>query len=182
LIKYSYNIDHAIAYALYKYKALGYRRLKRVIESEEFLNNGISPGIFDAHIKRMRKYSYIASENSENWKRGQRLPLCLTFQTRQDIRLDALITYDYDEIRRLRGKKLKSPSYSKLKKIKKKTVETPQERREKAYYLMICIASLKTPLPYKDDRYDLYPGVSVTDILGARYGGYDFFMLILIER
>jgi hypothetical protein len=44
---------------------------------------------------------------------------------------------------------------------------------------MINIASLKTPLPYKDDNYDLYPGVSVTDILGARYGGYAFLHIDL---
>jgi hypothetical protein len=133
LVKYSCNIDQAIAYALYKYGTLWYRRLKWVIESEEFLNNGISPGIFDAHIKRMRKSNYITSENL-SWKRGQRLPLCLTFQTRQEIRLDALkISYDYDEIQRVQKKKSRLLSYSKLKKIKKKTVETSRERREKAF-------------------------------------------------
>jgi hypothetical protein len=47
---------------------------------------------------------------------------------------------------------------------------------------MICIASLKTPLPYGDDNYDLYPGVSVTDILGARYGGYAFLHADLNEE
>jgi hypothetical protein len=47
---------------------------------------------------------------------------------------------------------------------------------------MICIASLKTPLPYGDDNYDLYPGVSVTDILDARYGGYAFLHVDLNEE
>jgi hypothetical protein len=115
LVKYSYNIDYDIVYALHKYGTLGYRKLKWVIESEEFLNNGISPATFNDHVKRMRKSNYITSINSEDLKQGQRLLLCLTSQTWQDIRFDALkITYDYDEIQRLRKKKSGSPSLCKV--------------------------------------------------------------------
>jgi hypothetical protein len=51
---YGYEIDRSIAYALFKYYSIieSQRRLKQIIETEEYLGRTIHEKTFRYHIKR----------------------------------------------------------------------------------------------------------------------------------
>ena len=121
----------------------------------------------------MLKGGYIY-EKKDEWKRGKRLPLSLTPKTHEQVRLNSLTT-QYPELIEKRESKI-AHSYSKLKKRDQQREDTWEEEliRKKIYYLIICIDSFDTPnKSYK------YPGISVNDILNARYDGHAFWYLRL---
>ena len=49
--EYNYDYDMAVVHALYRYGSIGRRRLKKIIESKEYLDKNISFDTFYYHIK-----------------------------------------------------------------------------------------------------------------------------------
>jgi hypothetical protein len=90
------------------------------------------------------------------------------------VRLNTL-TIQYPQI--TRKEEIKNiHSYTKLKKRSKKTenIWRTELRHKRICYLIICIAAYDTP----NKSYN-YPGISVTDVLSARYDGHAFWYLRL---
>src|SRR4051794_35853704 len=110
---YNYEYDIAIAHALYKYESVGHRQLKKIIESEEFLNKNISYDTFHYHVKRMLIGEYIC-EKKDEWKRGMTSPLSLTPSTRERVEFDSLVIIYPINVQSKEKKILRS--YHKLKK------------------------------------------------------------------
>jgi hypothetical protein len=170
---YSYSIDYAIALSLHRYNTLTYNELKRTIESKEYLNRSLSRDTFYYHINKMLKGEYIYAKNMQSWKRGKKKSFFLDLSTEEQIKLNALVI-NYEECDKTRQEKLQS--YSKLKKRQQTVAASSQleHRRKKIYYIIMRVMSIETP-----NRYYKFPGVSVTDILKARYDGHAFYYLKL---
>ena len=158
MVRYDTKIDNAIANALFKLEGLGYRETKRIVESKDYLNRGIPPETYHHHITMMRRENQLESAVCI---RGKKLPLHLTYGTRQEIRLGTFHVNTHD-------------NYHKKMSKKKEKEESEQERLEKAYQLLLVVASVKFPLPYCDDDYHKSPGISVCDVLGAHHCGFAF--------
>jgi len=172
--QYNYDIDYVIAHSLHKYNTLTYNGLKRTIESREYLNRNLSRDTFPYHVNKMLKGNYIYIKNKELWKRGKKKFFVLNPYTEEQIRLNALFI-SYEESDKIRQERILQ-SYRKLKK-KEKTREKDSElelRRKKIYYIVMRVIAIQTP-----NRSYKYQGVSVTDILNARYDGHAFYYLKL---
>jgi hypothetical protein len=173
---YDYEIDHAIVNAIFRSNhSLSQRKLKQIIESMDFLNRIIPEKTFRYHLKKLLNHKYI-SELKEGWKQGQKLPLVLTPITNEQIKLKTLLIEYKENSKDKENKNLRS--YRKLKK-KHQQIESRfaiELKRRMIYYLIFRVMSIKTPnRSYKD------PGVSVTDIINARYDGHAFYYLRLEE-
>ena len=87
LNKYIYDIDYSIATLLSKTtKELGYREVKKLIESSDYLGKFISRDVYNYHIKKMRERGELLP-STKNLKRGQKNPLKLDDKTEQEIKL-----------------------------------------------------------------------------------------------
>jgi hypothetical protein len=172
--RYSYRIDYAIALSLHKYNTLTYNELKRTIESKEYLNRGLSRDTFSYHINKMLKGDYISTKKIESWKRGKKKFFVLDPSTEEQIQLNTLLI-SYEERDKTRQERTLQ-SYHKLKK-REQIVEASSQlelRRKKIYYIIMRVMSIRKP-----NRYYKFHGVSVRDILKARYDGYAFYYLKL---
>ncbi len=67
-------------------KDLGYREVKRIIESPHYLNKTISRDVYDYHIKKMKEREELLPKNKK-LNRGQKNPLKLSNKTIEEIRL-----------------------------------------------------------------------------------------------
>ena len=108
----------------------------------------------------------------EEWKRGQKSPLCLTPTTYEQMRRNCLIIqYEND-------KKSGEKNYRKLNEIYQKTKQRAEIefRRRMIYYIIFRVMSIETPNKHYNN-----PGVSVSDIIRARHDGHAFFYLKLEE-
>jgi hypothetical protein len=143
-MKYDNNIDSAIAIALTNTSVLGYRELKRTIESHEYLDRRISFDTFNFHIKRMRANSQLI--NISNAKRGQKVSLCISPTFRQEINLDL---------------------FGGLKR------GLAAEDTKRMYLMILYLFAIKPPLFREDKNYNL-PGVSKLDIWNGQWFGYPF--------
>ena len=158
MVRYDTKIDIAIANTLFKNDGLGYRETKRRIESKDYLNRGIPPETYHHHIRMMRRENQL--ERAE-YIRGKKIPLHLTHETRQEIRLGTFYVNTLD-------------NYHKNMSRKKEKEESKQVRLKKAYQLLLVVASIRFPLPFCDDDYLKFPGITVRDILGAYRSGFAF--------
>ena len=171
--EYNYDYDMAVVHALYRYGSIGRRRLKKIIESKEYLDKNISFDTFYYHIKRMLIGEYISERNDE-WKRGKTLPLSLTPTTSEEVDFNSLVIRYPVNVQSKEKKILQS--YHKLMKKGLMTEKhfKSQLMRSKIYYLVFCVLSIKAPT-----RHLTYPGVSVTDIISERKYGHAFHYLRL---
>jgi hypothetical protein len=175
---YNYNVDYAIVNAIFKYNhSLSLRKLKQIIESRDFLNKIIPEKTFRYHLSKLLNHKYVY-ELTEDWKRGQKLPLALTSTTNEQIRLKTLVIQYKEDNKEREDKKLRSRSYLKLKK-EYQQIESRSEielKRRMIYYIIFRVMSIETP-----NRSYKHPGISVTDIMNARYDGHAFYYLRLEE-
>ena len=130
-------------------------------------------------MKKLLKANYlIYNHDGKDWKRGEKLPLCLTSTTSEQMRLNSLVIQYKENNEDRHEKTLKS--YRKLKGQYQQTIERQRAeielRRRMIYYIIFRVMSIKTP-----NRHYKYPGVSVTDIINARYDGHAFYFLRLEE-
>ena len=80
-------MDYCIANLLYHTnRELGYREVKKIIESSHYLNKSISRDVYDYHIKKMREREELLQKN-EKLRLGQKNPLRLSNKTKDEIRL-----------------------------------------------------------------------------------------------
>lgn len=173
---YNYEIDHAIVNAVLKYNHnVSLRKVKWIIQSKEFLNKIIPEKTFRYHLGKLLNHNYIY-ELKEGWKRGQKSPVHLTSTTLEQIRLKTLVIhykgYNIDR----ENKNLNS--YPKLKK-KHQQIQSRADKelkRRMIYHIIFRVMSIETP-----NRQYKHHGVSVTDIINARYDGHAFYYLRLEE-
>jgi hypothetical protein len=170
---YDYGIDMAVCKVLLKYGGkISRRKVKWIVESNEYLGKTITNKVFQNHIKRMLKAGYIL-QWKDKWKRGKKLPLFLSTETSEQIRLGSLnIIFEEKDRSDL------LTSYNKLKKYRKTREDRFESelKRSRIYYIVMRVLSIETP--YRNYR---YPGLSITDIMNARYDGHAFCFLRLEE-
>ncbi len=172
---FNYDIDKAICNALFNYQNIeSQRKLKSIIESKEYLGRIVHEKTFRYRVKKMLGAGYIFKEeqNEKDWKRGKKLPLCLSPEIRDQIKLrNMIIRYDYDN--RLHS------SYSKFKKQRKREEERIETelKRGAIYYIIMRVMSIETPYNYYKP-----PGFSITDIINGRLDGHAFWYLNLDKR
>jgi hypothetical protein len=105
------------------------------------------------------------------WKRGKKLPLFLSAETSEQIRLGNLnIVFEEKDRSDL------LISYNKLKKYRKARDDRfeGELKRNRIYYIVMRVLSTETP-----NRNYRYSGLSITDIMNARYDGHAFYFLRL---
>ncbi len=176
LVKYFYNydIDYAIVNVIFKYcHNLSLRKLKQIIERKEFLNKIIPEKTFRYHLRKLLNHNYI-HKLKEGWKRGQKSPVHLTPTIHEQIRLKALVIQYKGDNKDREDKNLNS--YLKLKK-KHQQIQSRAEielKHRMIYYIIFRVMSIETP-----NRHYKNLGVSVTDIINARYDGHAFYYLRL---
>jgi hypothetical protein len=167
---HDYEIDTAICNALLKYDSkISIRKLKWIVESNEYLGKTIPIKIFQYHIQKLLNAGYIFHKNEE-WKRGKKLPLFLSNKTREQLRLGNLNIEFKEEHSNLLN------SYKKLKKHHK-SIENrfkSELKRNMIYYIIMRVLSIETP-----NKHYRYPGLSIIDITNARYDGHAFYYLRL---
>lgn len=167
---YDYEIDIVICKSLLKYGSnISIRKLKWIVESKEYLKRTISSKIFQYHIQKLLKAGYIFHEKEE-WKQGKKLTLFLSNRTRQQLRLGNFnIEFDEENFSLL-------SSYKKLKKHHKPIDDRfkSELKRNRIYYIILRVLSIEAP--NKNYR---YPGLSIADIINARYDGHAFYYLRL---
>ncbi len=167
---YDYEIDTAICEALLKYdNNMSRRKLKWIVESKDYLGKTISIKIFQYHIQKLLNAGYIFHKKEE-WKRGKKLPLYLSNKTREQLRLGNLNIEFKEEHSTLLN------SYKKLKK-RRKSIEDrfkSELKRNRIYYIIMRILSIETP-----NKHYRNPGLSIADIINARYDGHAFYFLQL---
>jgi hypothetical protein len=172
LRNFGHEIDRAIAYALSKYYAIieSQRKLKRIIESEEYLERTIHEKTFRYRIKKMLEagFIFIDEQEARHWKRAKKLPLRLSSEVLDQIKLGNLVL-QYDA-------RLNSSSYSKYKRQRKREDERlkAQLMRNAIYYIIMRVMSIETPYKYSKP-----PGFSVSDIIKGRLDGHAFYYLDL---
>ena len=154
---YNKNLDTAVGRALYEDEPQGYRELKRTVEGEKYLNRGLSSAVYYQHIKRLRNANLLTATNND-WHKGEKLNVRLTHEGRDLARVGI---FEVDCRSHLQGKM----AYIQ---------ETEQQKRKKAYQLLVVLVSIKYPLPHCDDEYYRLPGVSVRDVSSAHSGGFPF--------
>jgi hypothetical protein len=170
---YNYSIDYAILNAVFTCKGyLSIRRIKQVIQGDKFLNRIIPEKTFRYHFTKLLKYNFLYLPR-ENWRRGQRLPICLTSTTLEQIRLQTLVIR-YDENKDNEDNNL--DSYLKLKKHQKQSIAEIEQKRRMIYYIIFTVLSIETP-----NRHYGHPGLSVKDIISAHIYGHPFHYLKLEE-
>lgn len=170
---YDYKIDISICKALQKYGSnISIRRLKWIVESTEYLGRTIPIKIFQYHIRKLLNAGYIFHEKEER-KQGTKFPLFLTRETHEQLRLDNLIIEFNEEYSSLLN------SYKKLKKHNKSNEDRfiSELKRNRIYYIIMRVLSIETP--NKNYR---YPGLSIADIINARYDGHAFYFLRLEDN
>ena len=103
-------------------------------------------------------------------EQGKKLPLSLSNRTRQQLRLGNLNIDFNEEYFSLLN------SYKKLKKYHKSIEDRSKSelKRDKIYYTILRVLSIETP-----NRNYRYPGLSIADIINARYDGHAFYYLRL---
>ncbi len=168
---YDYRIDKAICKSLLNCESnnISRRRLKRIIESNDYLGRKLGTRVYEFHIQRLLDEGYI-SEKRGKWKRGKKLPLFLSNKTHEQLRLGNLNIEFNEECSSLQN------SYKKLKKRAKSSEERfkTELKRNRIYYTIMRVLSIETP--NKNYR---YPGLSIADITNARYDGHAFYYLRL---
>jgi hypothetical protein len=84
---HDYEIDKAICKFLLKYESnnMSRRKMKRVIESSNYLGRKLGTRLYEFHIQRLIEAGYIV-EKKDEWKRGKKSPLLLTNKTRETIK------------------------------------------------------------------------------------------------
>lgn len=173
---YNYDIDYAIVNAIFKYNHRpSLRKLKHTIEGKDFLNKVIPEKTFRYHLKKLLNHNYIHNLKKD-WKRGEKLPLDLSSTTNDQIRLKTLVIQYKENNKDREDKYLKS--YLKLKK-KYQEIQSRAEielKRRMIYYIIFRVMSIETP-----NRHYKHTGVSITDIMNARYDGHAFYYLRLEE-
>ena len=159
----------AICKSLLKYesKNISKRRLKQIIESSSYLRRRLGNRLYEFHIQRLLDEGYIF-EKKEEWKRGKKLPLFLSNRTRQQLRLGNLKIEFKEEQSNLLN------SYKKLKKRHRSNENRfkNQQKRDRIYYIILRVLSIETP-----NRHYKSPGLSIGDIINARYDGHAFYYL-----
>ena len=145
------------------------RKLKRIIESFDYLGRKLGTRLYESHIRRLLEAEYIL-ENKEKWIRGKKSPLLLSNKTREQLRLDNL-NFDFREAHH----NLLN-SYKKLKKhrISKEERFKSELKRNRIYFIIMRTLSIETP-----NRFYKCPGLSISDIINARYDGHAFYFLRL---
>jgi hypothetical protein len=152
---------------------LSVRRAKQVIEGKEFLNRVIPEKTFRYHLTKLLEYNFLYSMK-EDWRRGQKLPICLTATTLEQMRLQTLVIR-YDENKDNEDKNL--DSYLKLKKKRQiQSIAEIEQKRRMIYLVIFSVLSIETP-----NRHYRYPGLSVKDITSAHIDGHPFHYLRLQE-
>lgn len=88
---HDYEIDKAICKFLLKYERnnMSRRKMKRVVESSNYLGRKLGTRLYEFHIQRLIEAGYIV-EKKDEWKRGKKSPLLLTNKTREQLRLSNL--------------------------------------------------------------------------------------------
>lgn len=155
---YDKNLDEMVGLAFYQNEPQGYRELKRTIESDKYLSRGLSSDVYYRHIKRLREANLITTPTTNDRDRGEKLDMCLTDKGRDLVRLGI---FEVECRSELQGKM----AYIQ---------ETEQQKRKKAYQLLVVLASIKYPLPYCDDEYYRLPGISIGDVSSAHYGSFPY--------
>jgi uncharacterized protein YihD (DUF1040 family) len=153
---------------------LSLRKLKLIVE-KQFLNKIIPEKTFRYHLRKLLNHNYIY-ELKKDWKRGQKSPAYLTSTTNEQIRLKTLVIQYKGNNKDREDESLNS--YLKLKKKHQQTQSRVEIelKRKMIYYIIFHVMSIETP-----NRHYNHPGVSVTDIINARYDGHAFYYLRLEE-
>jgi hypothetical protein len=177
---YDYNIDHAIIDALFKYdkNSMSQRRFKWIIESKEYLNKVIPKKTFRYHMKKLLNANYIDKENRDNDKHyGKKAPLSLTPSTHEQKSLGTLVI-QYKENNEEIENKRQNKVYQKLKKRRQETRQRAEVefKHRMIYYIIFRVMSIDTP-----NRHYKHHGLSVAEIMNARYDGHAFYYLRLEE-
>ncbi|MGH9976262.1 MAG: hypothetical protein ACRD8Z_10570, partial [Nitrososphaeraceae archaeon] len=171
---YNYEIDKAVCKAILKYSInTSRRKLKQILESNDYLGKKIPNKVFQYHIQRMLKAGYICHKK-DKWVRGKKLPLFLANKTREQLRLDNLnIEFQEEEHSNLLN------SYKKLKKRNESIEDRSKSelKRNRIYYIIMRALSIETP-----NKHYSYLGLSITDIINARYDGHAFYFLRLEDE
>lgn len=168
---HDYEIDKAICKFLLKYERnnMSRRKMKRVVESSNYLGRKLGTRLYEFHIQRLIEAGYIV-EKKDEWKRGKKSPLLLTNKTREQLRLSNLsIEFKQREHPQLN-------SYTKLKRFHntKEDRFKSELKRNRIYYIIMRVLSIETP-----NKHYRYSGLSITDITNARYDGHAFYSLRL---
>jgi hypothetical protein len=168
---YDYEIDKTICKSLLEYESnnISRRKLKRIIEGGNYLGRKLGTRLYEFHIRRLLEARYIF-EKKDEWIRGKKSPLLLSNKTREQLRLDNLnIEFKEDHPNLLNSyKKLKKQRMSKEDRFKSEL------KRNRIYYIIMRALSIETP-----NRFYKYPGLSISDIINARYDGHAFYFLRL---
>lgn len=135
---------------------LGYREVKKIIESSQYLGKTISRDVYDYHIKKMRRRKELLPKN-EKLRRGQKNPLRLSNKTIEEIRLGI---YNINTIKNNRY-------FSQLE-------FTENEKRKFAYqFLFYTMAQPYNVILIRDN--DGITKVSLKKFIGLHRGSSEFF-------
>jgi len=167
---YDYEIDRSIAYALSKYHKMttSQRKLKQIIESDEYLGRIIHEKTYRYHLKKMLDAGHIYKnqEKAAQWVPGKSLPICLSSEILDQIKLGNLVI-QYNE-----NDRLHTLSYPKFKRhINQEEKRLNKELKISAiYYVIMRVISIETPYSH------LRPNdFSISDIIKRRLEGHAFW-------
>jgi hypothetical protein len=109
-------------------------------------------------------------KRKRNGSGGKKLPLFLSNRTREQLRLGNLNIEFKEEYSGLLN------SYKKLKKRHKLIEDRSKSgtKRDRIYYIIMRVLSIKTP-----NKHYRHPGLSIADIVNARYNGHAFYYVRL---